>query len=800
MKHKILSLVLFFIVCCNLFAKRESFIYTFNQETFSGVISNQRDTFLLHNRNFIIVNPNYNNITKTSFRCKYVPGRGLRITPENGSPQFSIYTKTSDTTYYASITLEANNGSKSLYFTRPKGTYESSTTISSGINTYSHTYSDNTIGPKICIDLKQNDTLYIKSIEITFGIRSTAPTINLHNDTDIIGSFSADSLPITLPSITPQNPTFFFYGWTTSTTPLNNSTTQPDIIDTITTTPSSPTLDLYPVFKHYRPTSAPTVKTIIPNVSNSAPQKENSTSTSAGDITYKISFTPKDDNDNPVDAILSSLHCHMRGSNASNRPAKLTFSTPRYSFEKVFNINTDQFYDMPINAFIPVSEPCSIIAFIPSGITLDSIIAITYQSLEPRYYSKVIDKNLSTNLSDTSITDSLVVTDNISYSKTIDDTRYFFFSLPFHVPFSGISFTPISGPFPKEYYSGYENNGYIGDWVISDYDETTNSWRDIERQELDTTGLLPNRGYTIGLTKQKAKAIVTFTSDHSDTPIIIKPDQPNTSLETHFTSTTNPDENKYHGWNLLGNPYYTKLSTSHINAPYILIPNDTSSDIRNPYTLISSYAEPATDGGTIPYATSAEITPFVPFFIQTPLSSLDITPQTTQMQSPTATPIYHFNIVCVTPDNTTSILTILSHESFTDDYEIGYDLLSLTPDVSVTYDGQAIYANNLHPGDTLPITLPSPDALLTLGQNILIPDNWTIKILPDVPAITIIDNTISSTDNVEEDIMPTDDYPISIYTLDGRLIQTITSAPNNLPPGFYIIRTASGQTQKITLK
>lgn len=796
MKHKILSLALFFIVCCNLFAKRESFIYTFNQETFSGVISNQRDTFLLHNRNFIIVSRNNINA-----KASFVPGRGLCITPDKKSqrPIFSIYTKTNDTTINISVTIDSK-GNNLFSFSKIGAYTAPSKPIASGISTLTHIYSEqNTTGPIFSIDLI--DTIYIKSIEITFDIRSTAPTINLHNDTDIIGSFSADSLPITLPSITPQNPTFFFYGWTTSTTPLNNATTQPDIINTITTTPSTQTLDLYPVFKHYRPTSAPTVKTIIPNVPNSAPKKENSTSTSTEDITYKISFTPKDDNDNPVDAILSSLHCHMmKGSNASNRLAKLTFSTPRYSFEKVFNINQSKFYDMPINAFIPVSEPCSIIAFIPSGITLDSIIAITYQSLEPRYYSKVIDKNLSTNLSDTPITDSLVVTDNISYSKTIDDTRYFFFSLPFHVPFSGISFTPISGPFPKEYYSGYENNGYIGDWVISDYDETTNSWRDIERQELDTTGLLPNRGYTIGLTKPNAKAIVTFTSDHSDTPIIIKPDQPNTSLETHFTSTTNPDENKYHGWNLLGNPYYTKLSTSHINAPYILIPNDTSSDIRNPYTLISSYAEPATDGGTIPYATSAEITPFVPFFIQTPLSSLDITPQTTQMQFPTATPIYHFNIVCVTPDNTTSILTILSHESFTDDYEIGYDLLSLTPDVSVTYDGQAIYANNLHPGDTLPITLPSPDALLTLGQNILIPDNWTIKILPDVPAITIIDNTISSIDNVEEDIMPTDDYPISIYTLDGRLIQTITSAPNNLPPGFYIIRTASGQTQKITLK
>ncbi|MBQ0007624.1 MAG: hypothetical protein KBT40_02740, partial [bacterium] len=582
MKHKILSLVLFFIVCCNLFAKRESFIYTFNQNIYEGALSyNQREPILLNNRHFIISNQS----NSGTIICKYIPGRGLKITPESGIPQFTIYTKTSDTTYYASITLEANNGGNKLYFIKPGEICISQNgTTSSGTNTYSYTYSSNTKGPKICITLSPNDIIYIKSIEITFGIRSTAPTINLHDDTDIIGSFSADSLPITLPSITPQNPTFFFYGWTTSTTPLNNSTTQPDIINTITTTPSSPTLDLYPVFKHYRPTSAPTVKTIIPNVQNSAPQKEISTSTSAEDITYKISFTPKDDNDNPVDAILSSLHCHMTGSNASNRPAKLTFSTPRYSFEKLFNINqSDQFYDMPINAFIPVSERCSISAFIPSGITLDSIIAITYQSLEPRYYSKVIDQNLSTNLSNTPITESLVVIDNISYSKTIDDTRYFFFSLPFHVPFSGISFTPISGPFPKEYYSGYENNGYIGDWVISDYDETTNSWRDIERQELNTTGLLPNRGYTIGLTKPNAKAIVTFTSDHSDTPIIIKPDQPNTSLETHFTSsTTNPDENKYHGWNLLGNPYYTKLSTSHINAPYILIPNDASSDIRTP--------------------------------------------------------------------------------------------------------------------------------------------------------------------------------------------------------------------------
>lgn len=764
------------MICGDIFATtNHTFLYTFKSNPFPETIINKLDTFPLHNIEFTTkTNPGKLNSDTTVISS--LSTEGVTLSPSTSSTTLFIQfaNQPTYTINSISIRLKANqNNTNTLAITKTGDAFGNPQPITNYFTTISHNYSERTnFNPRLILSI--NDTITIQYISINYSDNNSATDFQLYESSTLIASIPhTQDDEITLPTITCINADLQHIGWT------NDTTTKQLVTDF-----SQITTPLYALYSHPYSSAKPTNVTLSGFLSQDNKINYQHTFDEPTYISYAHFYVK-----NPSPGIYTTYSLQTGNSLVTLQDTDIS-TTPHF-------LTLD--FDGLIKASSTITISASINSLTPQPLIIDSVIlgVIPATAVDNDLYTSTpaTPFHIHINESNNTITEPKSAIDDITYSMTIDDSRYFFFSLPYDVPFSGISFTPVSGPFPYTYYSGYDEirNEYIGDWVISEYKEEDNSWYDLTENELQTTGLQANHGYTIGLTKRGTKAVVNFTSAHSDTVFTITPDQPNKTLETQYTN--NNDHPEKHGWNLLGNPYYTPVSSRAIQAPYILLTNNTSSDIRNPYTLISPYAEPI---DTISYVTMKDIPPFTPFFIQTPNQSMSITPQpSSPVMATDDEQFYHFNVICETPENAKSVLTILSGTSLSDDYEMGYDLLSLTPDVSITHDGLAVYADRINAGDTIKLTLPTPDATLTVGQNIMIPENWTIKILPDIPAVTILDNTITS---VEETQMTYNDFPISVYTIDGRMIYTGATFPTSLNSGIYIIKTASGKTTKTAIK
>ncbi len=776
MRKHILFLLL--VICGNIYAYNHTFLYTFKTNPFPETIINKLDTFPLHNIEFTTkTNPGI--LPSSTTVITSLSTEGVTLSPSTSSAKLFIQfaNQPTYTINSISIRLKANqNNTNTLAITKTGDAFGNPQPITNYFTTISHNYSERTnFNPRLILSI--NDTITIQYISINYSDNNSTADLQLYESSTLIASIPhTQSDEITLPTITCINADLQHIGWT------NDTITKQPVTDF-----SQITTPLYALYSHPYSSAKPTNVTLKDFQSQNHKINYNHTFNEPTYISYAHFYVT-----NPSTGVVSAYSLQSDNSLVTQQDTNKDISNPPH------------FLTLDFDGLIYASSTITISASnstlyqpYPQSPIIDSVIlgTIPATAVTSDLYTSTpaTPFHIHINESNNTITEPKSAIDDITYSMTIDDSRYFFFSLPYDVPFSGISFTPVSGPFPYTYYSGYAGNEYIGDWVISEYKEEDNSWYDLTENELQTTGLQANHGYTIGLTKSGTKAVVNFTSAHSDTVITITPDQPDKTLETQYTN--NNDHPEKHGWNLLGNPYYTPVSSRAIQAPYILLTNNTSSDIRNPYTLISPYAEPI---DTISYVTMKDIPPFMPFFIQTPNQSMSITPQPSfHVMATDSGQLYHFNIVCATPDNAKSVLTILSGTSLSDDYEMGYDLLSLTPDVSITHDGLAVYADRINAGDTIKLTLPTPDATLTVGQNIMIPESWTIKILPDILAVTILDNTIT---DVEETEMTNEDFPISVYTIDGRMIYTGATFPTSLNSGIYIIKTASGKTTKTSIK
>lgn len=763
------------MICRNIFATtNHTFLYTFKTNPFPENITNTTSHIWLHNIEFT---------TKTTQTGKtvitYLTSEGLTFTfPSRQAKPTTFFIQFANQPTYTvdsiSVRLKANqNNISTLSITDVPNIGTNFSNITDTFSTIKQAYTKKEpFRPRLYFYM--NDTITIQSITIYYKDNNQTPDLQFFDGSTLIAS--GDEIPC--PVITNLTTDLQHIGWT------NDTTTKQPVTDF-----SQITTPLYALYSHPYSSAKPTNVTLSGFQSQDNKINYQHTFNEPTYISY-AHFHVK----NPSPGIEYSIYSLQSGNSLVTLKDTDISTTPHF-----LTLNFDGLINAPSSSITISASNSTLYQPLPQSPIIDSVIlgVIPATAVTSDLYTSTpaTPFHIHINESNYTITEPKSAIDDITYSMTIDDSRYFFFSLPYDVPFSGISFTPVSGPFPYTYYSGYDEirNEYIGDWVISEYKEEDNSWYDLTENELQTTGLLANHGYTIGLTKSGTKAMVNFTSAHSDTVITITPDQPNKTLETQYTN--NNDHPEKHGWNLLGNPYYTPVSSRAIQAPYILLTNNTSSDIRNPYTLISPYAEPI---DTISYVTMKDIPPFTPFFIQTPNQTMSITPQpSSNIMATDDEQFYHFNIICETPENAKSVLTVLSGTSLSDDYEMGYDLLSLTPDVSISHDGLAIYADNINAGDTIKLTLPTPDATLTVGQNIMIPENWTIKILPDIPAVTILDNTIT---DVEETEMTNEDFPIWVYTIDGRMIYTGETFPTSLNSGIYIIKTASGKTIKTAIK
>ena len=255
---------------------------------------------------------------------------------------------------------------------------------------------------------------------------------------------------------------------------------------------------------------------------------------------------------------------------------------------------------------------------------------------------------------------TLIVNKDIRLEKTIDGSRYYFFSLPFDCKISNIKATK-----ENQEKIEYATDETSGDWVIAQYDQnraaenagepTTNAWCEI----LDTNHTLKtNRGYIVGYFGEEKTIKLTFISSPNQT--ISTPSSTNLSFEDDYKWYTEGEVESANGWNLIGFPFYQTITEGTLTN-FVTIPNS--------------------DGKTYTQCLYSEalekelIKPFCSFFVQL---SENVAPTiTTQATNLTSSSNYKSDIITISITNSTNKsdhTTIIDNNECTAKYEIGHDL------------------------------------------------------------------------------------------------------------------------------
>ncbi len=351
-------------------------------------------------------------------------------------------------------------------------------------------------------------------------------------------------------------------------------------------------------------------------------------------------------------------------------------------------------------------------------------------NVESRYYNHPEDietyrrLNVALDESAEELEEVVTLRDGLEVVKRVDDSRYYFFSLPFDCAFDHISFRHVAGPVVDSYYSGVNDNAYIGDWVISRYREDLaangqSGWEDMTLSELQQNGLQKNVGYLMGIVPSGAVTDVKFRSAQN-----LEVKAPETvTLSTQYTQTSQTA--KYKGWNLVGNPYYQGVDYKNLNVNYILAPKSNGQ-----YKVCHRYAEG--------YTTDYEIKPFSSYFVQrTAADAVTMTPAAASSIKAAEQTIQHFNIV-VEKDSSMDYTTVLIGDDYSVDYETGADLLKMTaesdePEIYTILDDSpmAVNAQPFQIGDVIPLSFYIPkraEYTIRIGENIYLEDGLTVAL------------------------------------------------------------------------
>ena len=257
--------------------------------------------------------------------------------------------------------------------------------------------------------------------------------------------------------------------------------------------------------------------------------------------------------------------------------------------------------------------------------------------------------------------DVVLSADNVVVEKTIDASRWFFFSLPFDCNIADdIEAFDVATGNALEYLINYSIFSYDQE-VAANNKGATGSKAWVEITDANTT-LKANRGYIIGYLVDEGEAKIKFKSGEAK-EITTPKDVEQLDLG-EYTWYTEGEVEKANGWNLIGLPYYQKMSG-------VLTPNFVS--IPNP------------DGKTytqIEYS-NANISPFTSFFIQVAKDTIPAFTITAGGQN--SAPMinqrlnqkYHQRAVVtlISADGGEDRTTIINNPNATTDYEIGQDLV-----------------------------------------------------------------------------------------------------------------------------
>ena len=249
------------------------------------------------------------------------------------------------------------------------------------------------------------------------------------------------------------------------------------------------------------------------------------------------------------------------------------------------------------------------------------------------------------------VTDGALSANKVIIEKTIDASRWFFFSLPFDCNVADIVAIAANG----------NSLTYDTHYVISKYNPTReegqkNAWEDL----LITAKLNANQGYIIGhWYKQSDNIIVKFPSTNAQT-ITAPADKTLNYTDTWFVD----GENSSKGFNLIGMPYYQNINST------------ISCDSINIYSTT-----PNKDGKTYTQEeyTGNNVAPFTSFFVQV---AENTAPKFTISTKSSSAPMLRAKdvvakatITLADANGGADETTIINNPTKTTDYEIGHDLV-----------------------------------------------------------------------------------------------------------------------------
>ncbi len=250
-----------------------------------------------------------------------------------------------------------------------------------------------------------------------------------------------------------------------------------------------------------------------------------------------------------------------------------------------------------------------------------------------------VDKTPNTQLKVT----ETITADKVTVIQTIDASRWFFFSLPFDCNVADIVATYVNGGAKLE----YAPDASTGDYVITEYN---GGWVELIGK---SHTLKANQGYIIGHFGS-GDVTVKFPSNGAQ----------NISAPNNASLTKTSDN----GFNLIGLPYFQKVTNAGLNVTYVSIPKEDG----------MTYNQVECDAEVI-----ASIAPFTSFFVQTEDENIEFTLGAQQNAAPrldgrSNRASLHKAVVTLTDANGgADKTTIINNPSKTTDYEIGHDLTKL---------------------------------------------------------------------------------------------------------------------------
>lgn len=246
-----------------------------------------------------------------------------------------------------------------------------------------------------------------------------------------------------------------------------------------------------------------------------------------------------------------------------------------------------------------------------------------------------VDKTPNTQLEVT----ETITADKVTVIQTIDASRWFFFSLPFDCKVADIVATYVNGGDTLK----YAPDASTGDYVIAKYN---GGWVELTGTS-DT--LKANQGYIIGHF-ESGDVTVKFPSNGAQ----------NISAPANATLA----KTSVNRFNLIGLPYFQKVTNVGLNTMYVSIPNEDG-----------TYTQEVCNAEII-----ASIAPFTSFFVQTEDENIEFTLGAQQNAAPMlrANGVTNKAVVTLTDANGgADKTTIINNPSKTTDYEIGHDLTKL---------------------------------------------------------------------------------------------------------------------------